>query len=244
MWALMLMMFLLDQNQAAPLPWEQLSLQPIGQLQDQTRPSPSARPATARPRTFSSSSSSSSASSESSQSSEGVQPLRDRRKLENTAVEQVDSSQESLELPSSPSSSLWLSELVLLGQRAHERGGERSTGDDSAGSAESRQRAMTLTFHPLMTRPRLDGGLPDLTPAEAASSLGAGTGEGGGAVIDEDEGGVANAEEGGVGGGAEFDSFRRPFGDSVERGGLTFDSPGHTHHNGFYGNEGELELRL
>ncbi|XP_035005496.1 uncharacterized protein LOC118102962 [Hippoglossus stenolepis] len=113
MWMFLLMVSLLDQNQAAPSTGErggsvQLSLQQQGEQTTVNLDLPDIAQ-----QTTSSSSSSSASSSESSQSSEEVQQLRDR---ENLAVEQMDSSEESL-----TNSILWLNELVSLGERVDER---------------------------------------------------------------------------------------------------------------------------
>ncbi|XP_045920027.1 uncharacterized protein LOC123979961 [Micropterus dolomieu] len=238
MWVFLIMVCLLDQNQASPLPWEHSSLQPILQQQaDQTMPS--AVPDQLK--TSSSSSSSSSASSESSQSSEGPQQLRERQALENAAVEQVDSAQESSEVlqpASNSSSTLWLQELVSLGGRAGERDGERDTWDDD--SRERRHRVLQLTSHGLLSPPRLN-----LTADQDAAGPGEATGDQGGAITEggvaENEVGVAAGEEGGVRG-EEIDSeFPHLLADGSERpNGLTFDS----HDQGRRGNEAELELGL
>ncbi|XP_076581675.1 uncharacterized protein LOC143317409 [Chaetodon auriga] len=204
MWMFVMMVCLLDQNQASPLPWEHRSLQLILQQQlDQTSPSPT--PDVGQQRTSSSSSSSSSVSSESSQSSESF---------------------ELLQAPSNSNDSLWLSELVLLGQRASERAGDRETGDDSVGSTE-RHRALLLTFHRLLSPPRLGGRGPGL-----AAGVGGATAEGGvkGVVGVVEEGGNKREDMDPV--------FPRP----ADR--LTFDVPDHAHHHDYHGNEAGLELGL
>ncbi|XP_005952454.1 uncharacterized protein LOC102289413 [Haplochromis burtoni] len=227
MWLLLMIVSLLDQNQAVPLPGDLHSLQLLLQSQvDQT--APSAPPDPAQKITSSSSSSSSSVSSESSQSSEGPQMVRERQNLENTAVEQVDSSQESEELLQPPSdtnsttsTNLWINELVLLGERAGEQegDGERDT-RDGEDSVESQHRPLLMTFHHLLTQPRHRE--PGLISEVAA------------------EGGVS--EVGDVGGAREENSeFLRLWGDSIEReAGLTFDVPD----QGLHENEAGLELGL
>ncbi|XP_030580588.1 uncharacterized protein LOC115776924 [Archocentrus centrarchus] len=217
MW-LLLMIVLLDQNQAAPLPGELHSLQLLQNQMDQTAPSPPPDPPHIL--TSSSSSSSSSVSSESSQSSEGAQMLRERLNLENTAVEQVDSSQESVELLQPPSytnsttsTNLWFNELVLLGERVGEQDGdgERDTGDNSV---ESEHRPLLMTFHHLLTRPRHR---ETNHISEAAT---------------EGDGGVGGARE-------ETFELPRLSDDSTEaEHGLTFDEPD----QGFHGDEAGLGL--
>ncbi|XP_044040360.1 uncharacterized protein LOC122870287 [Siniperca chuatsi] len=219
MWVFLMTVCLLDQNQAAPFPWERSSLQPALQQQlDQT--APSAAPDVGQQKTSSSSSSSSSVSSESSQSSESRQQLREQQQLENTAVEQMDSSQESS--PSSTISGLWLNELVSVGERAAARR-RRRRGDDSVASRESRPRALMTSLH-LRGRPR---GLRLAAGEAAAGPGGAVTARGG---AEREEGGVTGEEID-----AEFP--RLP-------GGLTLDSPGRAHLHGYHGNEAGLELGL
>ncbi|XP_070786166.1 uncharacterized protein [Enoplosus armatus] len=173
----------------------------------------------------------------------GPQQLRERQKLENTAVEQMDSSQESSELLQSPSnrnSSLWLNELVLLG--------ERDTGDDSVGSRESRHPALLWTFHHLLSQVRLGGRGLSLTAGEAAAGLGGAIGEGGGPITDvggpDGDMGLAAVEEGGVR--EEIDAeFPQVMDDSTERAdGMTLDLPGHAPRHGYHGNEAGQELGL
>ncbi|KAG7214964.1 hypothetical protein INR49_022924 [Caranx melampygus] len=75
-----------------------------------------------------------------------LQQIQEQQNLENMAVEQVDSSEESSEVfqsPSNSSTSLWLSELVLLGERVGERDREKDTRDDDV---------LSLTFHPLLSQ--------------------------------------------------------------------------------------------
>ncbi|KAL7374980.1 hypothetical protein ABVT39_010064 [Epinephelus coioides] len=248
MWKFVLTVCLLHQNQAVPLPWEHGSLQPFLQQQlDQSSPSPPPDVLQQTTSSSSSSSSSSSVSSESSQSSEETQQLREQQNLENTAVEQVDTSQESSELPQSPSnttSSLWLNELILVGERAGERDRETETGDNSAESTESRHRALMLTIHDLLSAPRLDGhGVEAAAEAgEVITHMGGAEGEAGvtaGEVGGETaDTGVAAVEEGGVRG-EEIDAeFPRLMDDSTEA------VDRHANHHGYHGNEAELELGL
>lgn len=215
---------LLDLSRAAPLPGERVNLQLL--LQDQVYVTISTTPAAPpQKQSSSSSSSSSSASSESSQSSEGPQQLKERKNLENTAVEQMDSSQESSEPLQAllNSTSLWL----LLGERVSERdgdGGDRGDEDGGDDSVESRHRALTLTYHHLLSR---------LRHSEPGRITGAGGAAG-------DVGGAA----GDVGGSrAEHldDKFQHLSDDSMEGGNrLTFNLPGLSSH----GDEAMLELGL
>ncbi|XP_008303664.1 uncharacterized protein LOC103375226 [Stegastes partitus] len=218
MWLFLMVVALLDHSWAAPLPGKHGGLQLL--LQDQVYVTFSTTPAAPpQKQSSSSSSSSSSASSESSQSSEGPQQLRERQNLENTAVEQVDSSQESSERLQTPSntSSLWLNELVRLGQRVFEREGD--AGDEDAGddSVESRHRALMLTYHHLLSRLRH-------RETGAVRAVGGAAGDVGGAREEKLDG-----------------QFPRLLVNNIEEGdGLTFDLPG----LGSHGDEAELELGL
>ncbi|XP_026180388.1 uncharacterized protein LOC113140686 [Mastacembelus armatus] len=225
MWMFVVLLGLLHRSPAAPVTGEhsgslQLVLQP--QLD---QPTPSAT--TDMNQQTTSSSSSSSDTSESSQSSEGPQQVRERLNLENTAVEQVESfedgSQEGLEFlqpPSNSSTSLWLNELVLLGERAAERDRERETGDDSTDSG--RQRALLMTFHPLLTRPRTETGGPSTQEGGAEGLMG---------VVTE-EGGVKEEK---------VDAVFPQLVHTEPGDGPTFD---YAHYNGYHGNEAAPELGL
>ncbi|XP_040887705.1 uncharacterized protein LOC121177437 [Toxotes jaculatrix] len=181
---------------------------------DQT--TPSAVTDVTRQKTSSSSSSSSSVSSESSQSSEGPQQVRERQNLENTAVEHMDSSQETSEIlqsPSNSSTSLWLNELVSLGVESRER----------------RHRVQLLTSH-LMSRPQTRETSP-------TTEVGGTTTYRDGAI--QTTGGDLGVEGGARG--AEVDSESpRLLDDSRERE----DVPDHTHHHGYHRDEEGLELGL
>ncbi|XP_030580648.1 uncharacterized protein LOC115776970 isoform X2 [Archocentrus centrarchus] len=187
MWLLLMIVSLLDQNQAAPLPGELHSLQLLQNQMNQTA---------------------------------GAQMLRERLNLENTAVEQVDSSQESVELLQPPSytnsttsTNLWFNELVLLGERVGEQDGdgERDPGDNSV---ESEHRPLLMTFHHLLTRPRHR---ETNLISEAAT---------------EGDGGVGRARE-------KTFELPRLSDDSTEgEHGLTFDEPD----QGFHGDEAGLGL--
>ncbi|XP_056225008.1 uncharacterized protein LOC130164352 [Seriola aureovittata] len=220
MWMFVVIVALLDQNQAAPSTGERGGSLQLQQL-DLTTPSTVTYLAEQR------TSSSSSSSSESSQSSEEPQQMRERQNLENTAVEEADSSQESSELlksPSNSSTSLWLSELVSLGERVGVRDRKRDTGDESV-ERESKHRALLLTFHPLLSRTQTTE--PGLTTEE------------GGAV--PTVGGASKVE--GVARGAEVDAeFPQLSEESKEQEeGLMYNLPDHAHN---HGDEAELELGL
>ncbi|KAI3375952.1 hypothetical protein L3Q82_016369, partial [Scortum barcoo] len=148
------------------------------------------------------------------------------------AMERTDSSQES-----PGNSSLWFNELVLLGERAGERHRERETGDDSVESRESR--ALLLTFHHLLSPPRLGERQLNVTLGE---TLGGATMTVGGAGGDV---GGQLGEAGGVKYNEMDAEFPHLLDDSRERAdGMTMDSPGHALHHGHHGNEAALELGL
>ncbi|KAF3698410.1 hypothetical protein EXN66_Car014091 [Channa argus] len=244
MWMFLVIVALLDQNQAAPFAGtNSSSLQFSFQDQmDQTQPS--AMPDVVQQQTASSSSalSSSADTSESSQSSEGAQQMRERQNLENTAanmentaVEHMESSQESTESLPSPSvgnTSLWLNELVSLGQQAGERDRETDARDNSVES--SRHRAQT--FHPLLSRPQTkESSLTNevngaTTPGGVVTPTVAGTG----GAVGVDAGEKSDEEE-----------LPQTLDDSTEKADRqTFNLLGHPHHHGYHGNEGGLELGL
>lgn len=108
--------------------------------------------------------------------------------------------------------------------------------------------ALFLTFHHLLSPPRLGGRELGLTAGEAAAGLGGATITyvGGPTITDagvaEGEVGVVEGEEGGVREDEMDAEFPRLLDDSTERADrLTMESPGH---HGYYGNEEGLELRL
>ncbi|KAK2863596.1 hypothetical protein Q5P01_003129 [Channa striata] len=155
--------------------------------------------------------------------------------MENTALEHMESSQESVEILQSPSTgntSLWLNELVLLGQRGSERDTETDTGDNSVES--SRHRA--LMFHPLLTRPRSKE--PSLTTAADGAPTPGG-------VVMPTVAGTEGAAAVAAGEQSEEDEFPQLLDDSTEKAdGLTFNLLGHPYHHGYHGNEDGLELGL
>nr|XP_015801791.2 uncharacterized protein LOC107376963 [Nothobranchius furzeri] len=232
MWMFLIVVSLLDQNQAASLPGKHGSVQLLLQQQYQTAITPSPVAPQQKTSSSSSSSSSSSDSSDSSQSAQAFQLMRDQPKLENTeggqvdlsqeVGEQVDLSQESSEffLPTSAPSStnLQLSELVLLGQRAEER-------------QDSQNKAMPHTFHLLLSPSRET---PQTTKVGGDfTDGGVYVGGVGGAGGQQDAGDDHDTDE------DELNGIPRVSDDSMEGGnGLALHLPGHR------SDEAGLELAL
>ncbi|XP_051799973.1 uncharacterized protein LOC110972078 isoform X2 [Acanthochromis polyacanthus] len=207
MWLFLVTVVLLDLSQATPLPGQRSDLQFL--LQDQVYLTISTTPAPPPQKRSSSSSSSSSSASESSQSSEGPQQLRERQNLENTSTEHLQ--------PPSNTSSLWLNELVLLGERVSDRDGDGGNEDGGDNSVESRHRALMLTYHHLLSRLRhRDPGL--------ITGVGGAAGDVGGAREEHLDGEFPNLSDNSMEGGNR----------------LTFDLPGLSSH----GDEAALELGL
>ncbi|KAK2863584.1 hypothetical protein Q5P01_003117 [Channa striata] len=170
--------------------------------------------------------------------------------MENTALEHMESSQESVEILQSPSTgntSLWLNELVLLGQRASERDTETDTGDNSVESSQHRvtpsqhdslvtDNVEALMFHPLLTRLRSKE--PSLTTAADGAPTPGG-------VVMPTVAGTEEAAAAAAGEQSEEDEFPQLPDDSTEKAdGLTFNLLDHPYHHGYHGNEDGLELGL
>nr|XP_043876860.1 uncharacterized protein LOC122766234 [Solea senegalensis] len=218
MWMFLLIVSLLDQNQASPTAGARGDAVQLIPQQEPVPITPSTTTAINQQTGSSSSSSSSSASSESSQSSEGLQQVRERQNQETMALEEMDSSQESRR---NKSADPWLNEPALVREGLDEQ--QRHAGDDSV---ESQHQALLLNLHHLLGQPETKEIIP--------------TKEVGGETTYVSE----NALDGGGVGADIVDAQLLPL-DSMERENeLTFDTPYHYHYHGHRGEEAALELGL